>query len=115
MYKIQDAFGNYFLHQYGGVEREVRLQKIEEILQGPVSKNNVDNLLKSLNDLLDGYGIESIQGDWVSCYWQCTNALYVNLGDTYVVTVVYDTAKNKLFVSSWGSYVEANRTKIKAR
>ena len=33
-------------------------------------------------------------------------ASYVNMGDTYVATILYDIEKGEFFVTSWGDWVE---------
>jgi hypothetical protein len=33
-------------------------------------------------------------------------ALYVNMGDTYVPTLIYDVKKQKFIVASWGDWYE---------
>ena len=65
-----------------------------------------DTKLFKINNLMRGYGVESITGSYVSHYWQDINLLYVNMGDTYTPTVFYDTLKDKMFLGDWGSYVE---------
>ena len=66
--------------------------------------------LEALNEILEGYGIESIRkgSSWVSHYWQDTRFLYVNMGDTYAPTILYDTRKDKYIVSDFGTVVETN-------
>ena len=68
---------------------------------------DVDNKLEQINKLMEGYGVESIRGQWVDHYWQETNLLYVNKGETYAPTVIYDTLKKKWYIGvSWGDIVE---------
>ena len=72
------------------------------------SKGGVDYKLERINTLIGGYGVESIPGEWVDRYYQSTNLLYVNMGDTYEPTVIYDTVKKKWYIGvSWGDIVES--------
>ena len=70
----------------------------------------VDTALDTLNKEIKGYGVEPVRGrDWVSHYYQDTNLLYVNKGDTYEPTVVYDTLKDIWYVgTSWGDMIESD-------
>lgn len=57
---------------------------------------------------LGGHGVEAIRGrNFDRGYWADIVALYVNMGDTYALTFVYDVELEKLFVTSWGDWVEA--------
>jgi len=68
----------------------------------------VDDALDKLNKEIKGHGIEPVRGrEWVSHYYQDINLLYVNKGDTYEPTVIYDTLKQTWCVgTSWGDLVE---------
>lgn len=60
-----------------------------------------------LNEILDGYGIEYIKQErYVNAYWQCNRILFINMGDTYINTIIYDTEKQLFKCTSWGDYVE---------
>jgi len=71
---------------------------------------NADHALKNLSSLIGGMGVESTRGrDWVSNYYQDINLLYVNKGDTYAPTIVYDTKKDIWYIgTSWGNIVESD-------
>jgi hypothetical protein len=45
-------------------------------------------------------------------YWGDTVALYVNTGDTYNTTVVYDVERDLFYVTSWGDWLEAYERRI---
>jgi hypothetical protein len=87
-----------------------KVKELDEILakasnEGP---DKVDDAMKEANRILDGHGIEAIQGDdaWVDRYWRDTVLVYVNMGDTYDTTVCYDTEEGEFFVGSWGDFME---------
>jgi hypothetical protein len=67
----------------------------------------VDLILTACNEVLDGHGVEAIRGSWVDGYYGDTCAVYVNMGDTYDQTVVYDTRKGKYIITSCGDWVES--------
>jgi len=66
----------------------------------------VDNAMDELNELLGGYGVEAIQDEhaWIGHYYMNIIALYVNMGDTYDTTVVYDTDIEEAQIGSWGDF-----------
>jgi hypothetical protein len=60
-----------------------------------------------LDELIGGFGVEAIRGsrNWDSFYCDICGE-YVNLGDTYDCTLLYDTVKRKYLITSWGDWVE---------
>lgn len=62
-----------------------------------------DVTLDACNRVLGGYGVEAIFGP-DSCTWPVL--LYINLGDTYDTTLLYEPAKDRFSVGCWGDYVE---------
>jgi hypothetical protein len=81
-----------------------------KVIAGRVKKAKtpagVQAVLEYVDEILDGFGIEAIPGPYVDRRYGNINALYVNLGDTYDVTILYDTLKKKFYVVSWGDWVE---------
>lgn len=66
----------------------------------------IDDILNVANSLFDGHGIEAIRGMRHDRYYQDIVALYVNMGDTYNTTLLFDAVKTKFHVTSWGDFVE---------
>lgn len=91
--------GQIDLESFDSVKRQ-----IAECYNPP---DNVDLTLTAINEVLEGYGVEAIRGSWVDGYHGDVCALYVNLGDTYDQTVIYDTRKGEYKVTSWGDWVES--------
>jgi len=60
--------------------------------------------LHAMNEVLGTYGVEGLGpprgGDYAPPYE------YLNTGDSYAATLVYDRDRDRLFVSSWGDIVE---------
>ena len=60
--------------------------------------------LHAMNELLGTYGVEGLGptrgGDYAPPYE------YLNAGDTYTGTLIYDRDRDRLFVGSWGDVVE---------
>lgn len=65
-----------------------------------------DDILMYCNNLMHGYGVEALRGQWRGGYWGDTEALYVNMGDTYTGTILYDVRTDKFVATSWGDFVE---------
>lgn len=67
--------------------------------------SSVENILKVADDLLDGHGVEYIES--LTDTMRSREGLsYVNMGDTYDTTLIYDHGKGRFVVSSWGDIVE---------
>ena len=63
--------------------------------------------LEKINPVLDGCGIEytaDVEDDQHDSY----GLYYVNMGDPYVSTFIYDRRTGRLFISCWGDVVEKN-------
>jgi hypothetical protein len=55
-------------------------------------------ILQMADSMMNGHGVERIPGR--------PGLMYVNMGDTYDTTLVYDYKTNRFVVSSWGDIVE---------
>lgn len=73
-----------------------------------------DQALELADKLLSGHGVEPIRGDYqVDRYYYDVVALYVNMGDTYNTTLLYETENERFLVTSWGDWVEKNERKYR--
>ena len=70
---------------------------------------SIDEAMEKANEILGGHGVSSAQedGTHVDRYWRDTVLLYVNLGDTYDTTILYDTEEDEFSIGSWGDFIEA--------
>lgn len=67
---------------------------------------NVDAALEAASGLLDAFGTEAIRDDgWRRLYCDI-GALYVNTGDTYNATIVYDVDADRFLATTFGDFVE---------
>jgi hypothetical protein len=64
--------------------------------------------MDALNQIYKGFGVESlvVSGKWIDSYWRDNCGLYVNVGETYQMTIVYDTEKQEFICTSWGDFYE---------
>jgi hypothetical protein len=60
-------------------------------------------VMSALNDLLEGFGIEAIRDPDDS---DNIIATYVNMGDTYNGTIVYDMKEEQYVLTTWGDWYE---------
>jgi hypothetical protein len=67
-----------------------------------------DDVMERANEILGGFGVESIDCGQcnVDSYYFGIVLLYVNKGDTYSTTLLYDTEAQKFRIGSWGSWFE---------
>jgi hypothetical protein len=67
----------------------------------------IDKALDLANELLEAHGVEAIHSGSVWDGYYCDIAcLYVNRGDTYDTTLLYDTARGIFLVQSYGDWIE---------
>lgn len=65
-----------------------------------------ERLMSCLNEVIQGNGVESIEGD----DWRWPAASYVNTGDTYSPTLLLDWEKNTISLTTWRDWVERRET-----
>ena len=65
--------------------------------------------MQAANDLMEGHGVEAlrVEGVHVDNYHHDIVATYVNLGDTYALTLIHDSENNSFHLMSWGDWLEA--------
>jgi hypothetical protein len=63
-------------------------------------------MLEEANQILEGFGVEYIRSEHDDQY-DAHGAYYVNLGDTYVPTILLDLDRNRVWATTWGDWVEA--------
>jgi hypothetical protein len=82
--------------------------------QGSEGGREVDAALDLFNDEIDAHGVEAIRGDYhAGRYYYDIVALYVNTGDTYNPTLLYETDTGRFLLTSWGDWVEHNTRKYR--
>ena len=63
--------------------------------------------LEALNEIIEGYGIEYIQHK-DDTFTDPQGLTYVNLGDTYANTIIFDHSCNSFKLCSFGDIVESD-------
>lgn len=65
----------------------------------------------ALDHILETCGVEAIYGNYVDQYHQDIQAAYLNTGDTYACTILFDNVSQRYRLVSWGDFVEINGRK----
>ena len=83
-------------------------ESIRGLIRACWTYDEIDLSLKLIDEIIGGCGIEPIRSEYADFddYYGDTIALYVNMGDTYDTTIVYDTINGKWFCCSWGDFYE---------
>ena len=112
---ITERLGEAIAHENGEANVRPIASMMRAMMKNATTRQMVDLALDFFNDTLRGYGVEAIKGVYVDCYYKKkmdVNLLYVNMGDTYTQTVIYDTKKEEFFVCSWGDIVEGDEKRF---
>lgn len=83
---------------------------IEIIALWDETPQGAEETIEKLSVMMDAYDYESITSlnTWQK-YWQDTVAIYVNMGDTYITTIIFNTVEDKFEVGSIGNWIEENQ------
>jgi hypothetical protein len=108
---LRDAFEGCLDKNRIGTTEET-LQALRYALQTGDRGRNVERVLAECNTLLEGFGVECIaqDGNTSPQYTDGSDILaeYVNMGDTYACTVLYNYRTQTYQITSWGDFVERN-------
>ena len=66
--------------------------------------STVELQLEAINGVLEGHGVEAL--DESSDWFPQPHYSYVNMGDTYTTTVVYDHERGRWLITDWGTIAE---------
>lgn len=102
---VLDGLGRYLEHEGHDAAREA--SRIARLIRGARNDRKVEEVLEEVNKLIGGHGVEAVRDEnaWDN-YYGDTVATYVNMGDTYVTTLLYDTRNNEFHITSWGDWYE---------
>jgi hypothetical protein len=79
--------------------------------------DTITEKMEVVNELLNAHGVESIQVSeelYQDKYWGNAIGLYINMGDTYDLTIIYDVIELEWQVTTWGDYYETKEAELKA-
>ncbi len=80
-------------------------------------KVDSEERIKAIDELLNGHGEEALRGSWSNGYWGEVVAGYVNMGDTYSVTVFQvrtgpEKWNCRFEVNNFGNFFEKNEKRM---
>lgn len=83
---------------------EDQAKAIVSILNTDQAKNNPNNALDRVNAIMNAHGVENLNSEETgeSCY-------YINTGDTYSATILFDCNKWRFSVTTMGDWYESTR------
>lgn len=85
-------------------------RQLADDLADGLSRGNrsVEEALAKADKAIGGFGVEAIRGEeFRRGFWTDSAAHYVNMGDTYANTVLYDVGRDTFYVTTYGDWVEA--------
>lgn len=97
---LQEAFADIIRH-----DDRVTVDGLAEAFQKATKSHSdiaADEAMQLANNRLMGHGVETITGGED----REAVAYYVNMGDSYVYTVIYDIPANKFYVTGYVDWVE---------
>jgi hypothetical protein len=109
--RIDEFLGESLKKKHGDLWRSMALT-IQRRLKNNLESRDAEKAMEFANKALDGHGVEAIRGDYhVDNYHYDIVATYVNMGDTYNATILYETETGRFLVTSYGDWVEKNQRK----
>jgi hypothetical protein len=96
------------------------LAKVLKATEDSSNVHDVDEALEAAEEAIrqqkggGTFGVEPIRDPdkGLDRYWGDTVALYVNTGDPYNATVVYDVERDVFYCTDWGDWLEAYEHRI---
>lgn len=102
---IENMLGDNLRKEYGN-DIKKQINDIRIAMESAVNHKSIDDCLDTCNEILRGNGIGVIIDNQFYGYYGDIGLLYVNMGETYAATIIYDTRKDKFMVCSLGDIVE---------
>lgn len=104
---ILEGLGPYMKHEgHDAPHESARIARMIAGVRG--NSDKADKVLEEVDRLVAGNGVEPVRDENANDrYYGDVVALYVNMGDTYETTLLYDTVEHEFHVTSWGDWYEA--------
>lgn len=104
---MTEFFADYMRHDGDwGRPELVKLDRLFRASSNALHMRHVNAALEMANKIMHGHGIESVVGHRNSARDCDDVALYVNMGDTYASTIIYDCLTDKFYVGTWGDWYQ---------
>jgi hypothetical protein len=105
---LKQMFGNEEIPQTDVLPSIVEIILQAENLRQPSEFQGmlVNKALDSMDTLTNSHGVEVEYGVRQNTYFCDVKMLYVNVGDQYAMTLIFDVKRNKFFCMSWSDWHE---------
>lgn len=104
------------------MQRDLRIERpqaraIKYAMDGAAGGRSVESAMMEIDKILETHGVEAIRGGEYDQggFWGDVVAIYANMGDSYVSTILYDVNGRKFMLTSYGDFVERNERKYGIR
>lgn len=87
--------------------------KVESLNNGNLSGHAVGDVLDKINKEVEGYGVEVVRDHEQRQFWGDVRLKYINMGDAYVNTIIYDIDKELFVVNTLEDYIAENNIQTK--
>lgn len=79
-------------------------------LRAGAERQRAEQIMGTASEVLGGHGVEALHDEaaYANAYFEDVIALYVNMGDPYVATVLYDTESERFLVAAWGDFQDSH-------
>ena len=101
--KFTDSFNENIVKHFNEVSEEI-IDVIDNI------KNNEEDIEIAINKidfLIEGSGIERIDGNQEDKYWDKTKVIYINIGDPNLESIFYNIKKEKFSCTTYNKYMKS--------
>jgi len=71
----------------------------------------LDRILACINEVMQGSGVEAIWGE--DQFWPAAD--YINTGDTYSATILFNRKTGSFSLTTWGDFYERNQSRYSLR
>lgn len=111
---MTDLPGTDTIREALGLDQEKAEQVRDVLMRESTGQVDAEQAMEEINDILGLFGVVALTGDYhVDRYYFNIVALYLNTGDTYNTTVLYETETETFHLVSWGDWVEQNQEKYR--
>jgi hypothetical protein len=99
-------FADYIKHDgdWGTKDLKAFHEAFKKALQYTSTMRSVNSAMNLVDKTIHGHGIEEIVGFQNS--HTKTVGMYVNMGESYASTIIYDCLANKFYVGTWADWME---------
>lgn len=110
------AMVQHFIHSRGPTLDMRGARELKKLMTAARRHDEIDAVLDKADKMLGTHGVESIEGDYqVDRYYYNIVALYLNTGDSYGATLLYETEPERFVLTTMGDWVVKNERRYKIR